>query len=166
MRAIRSPAQNRTVIAMSVDVQVATRAASVPKTGDIQRWVRAALQEIGAPGEPTDLCIRVVDSDEARVLNERYRGIDKPTNVLSFPAQVDVPGANILGDVVICAPVVSAEAADQGKNVGDHFAHMVVHGVLHLAGYDHEEPQDAELMEALEIRILERVGVTDPYTVS
>jgi probable rRNA maturation factor len=112
------------------------------------------------------VCVRVVDREESRALNSRYRGMDKPTNVLSFPAQVDVPGEHILGDVVVCAAVVCAEAADQGKAVRDHYAHMIVHGVLHLTGYDHVKARDAQLMESLEKKILERVGVADPYIVS
>jgi probable rRNA maturation factor len=150
---------------MPVEVQVASAADAVPRAPEIQRWADAALEEMADDGEPPDLCIRVVDEEESQSLNSRYRGFDKPTNVLSFPAQINVPGENILGDVVICAPVVCAEAAGQGKSVGDHYAHMVVHGVLHLVGYDHERPQAAERMEALEIKILERLGVTDPYTV-
>ena len=151
---------------MPVEVQFACAADAVPEAPDIQRWVDAALEEVADDGEPPDLCIRVVDEEESRELNSRFRGVDKPTNVLSFPAQIDVPGENILGDVVICAPIVCAEAAVQGKSVSDHYAHMIVHGVLHLAGYDHEGQQEAEQMEALEIRILERVGVIDPYTIS
>lgn len=123
----------------------------------------AALEEVGDEGEPPDLCIRVVDGEESRDLNARYRGYDKPTNVLSFPADVALPGGKLLGDIVICAPVVGAEAAEQGKAPEDHFAHMVVHGVLHLSGYDHEQAGEAELMEAIERKILGRVGIADPY---
>jgi len=151
---------------MPVEVQLAVAAAAVPQPREIQRWADAALEEVAEEPEPPDLCIRVVDSEESQSLNARFRGVDKPTNVLSFPADVDVPGEKVLGDVVICAPVVCAEATDQKKSVGDHYAHMVVHGVLHLTGYDHELPADAEQMEALEKKILERVGVTDPYIVS
>jgi probable rRNA maturation factor len=151
---------------MPVDVQVASSADNVPREQEIQSWADAALEELADDGEPPDLCVRVVDEDESQSLNSRFRNIDKPTNVLSFSAQVDVPGENILGDVVICAPVVSAEATQQGKCLSDHYAHMVIHGVLHLKGYDHIRQNEAERMETLEIEILERVGVSDPYTVS
>ena len=166
MKGIRSHRTNRTAIVMPVDVQVASSAVEIPRAREIQRWADTALEEVANDGEPPDLCIRVVDNEESLALNSKFRGVDKPTNVLSFSADIDLPGENILGDVVICATVVYAEAADQGKSVGDHYAHMVVHGVLHLAGYDHEQQKDAELMEALEIKILERVGVVDPYTMS
>ncbi len=148
---------------MPVEVQLASAVNDIPKAREIQVWADTALEEVADDGEPPDLCVRVVDNEESVALNSRFRGIDEPTNVLSFPAQVDLPGKNIYGDVVICASVVCSEAADQGKSVCDHYAHMVVHGVLHLAGYDHQQDQDAELMEALEIKILERVGVADPY---
>jgi probable rRNA maturation factor len=148
---------------MPVEVQVVSRSAGIPRVPDVERWVDAALDEVADDGQPPELCIRVVDSEESRLLNCRYRGIDKPTNVLSFPADVSLPGAKILGDIVVCAPVVRAEATEQGKTIGDHFAHMVVHGVLHLTGYDHHRHSDAVRMEATEKRILERIGVADPY---
>ena len=109
--------------------------------------------------------MRVVDDKESQTLNASYRGIDKPTNVLSFPADVDLPDANVLGDVVICAPIVEFEAAEQNKNVADHYAHMVVHGILHLMGYDHESEGEAEQMEQLEVTILGELGIADPYQV-
>lgn len=148
---------------MPVDVQIASVHAAIPAIARIEAWASAALEELGDDGEPPDLCIRVVDGEESRELNARYRGHDKPTNVLSFPADVVLPEARVLGDIVICAPVVGDEAAEQGKSPDDHFAHMVVHGVLHLSGYDHEQAGEAELMEAIEKKILERVGVADPY---
>ena len=157
---------NPIAAAMPVEVQVASAADAVPRVREIQRWADAALEEVADEGEPPDLCIRVVDEEESQSLNSRFRGFDKATNVLSFPAQVDLPDENILGDVVICAPVVCAEAASQGKSISDHYAHMVVHGVLHLTGYDHERQTAALQMEALEVRILQRVGVADPYGVS
>ena len=107
--------------------------------------------------------MRVVDTEEGKSLSSRFRGKDKPTNVLSFPADVEIPGERLWGDVVICAPVVVAEAIDQGKKPNDHFAHMVIHGVLHLLGYDHVTPRSAEQMEIEEKRILELFGVADPY---
>jgi probable rRNA maturation factor len=155
--------QTRTATVMPVDVQIASAHAGIPSVAHIEGWASAALDEAGDDGEPPELCIRVVDGEESRELNARFRGQDKPTNVLSFPADVDLPEAKLLGDIVICAPIVGAEAVEQGKSPEDHFAHMVVHGVLHLSGYDHEQAGEAELMEAIEKRILERVGVADPY---
>ncbi|NIP15483.1 MAG: rRNA maturation RNase YbeY [Pseudomonadales bacterium] len=148
---------------MPVDVQIASAQSGIPSVAHIEGWAAAALEELGDDGEPPELCIRIVDGQESRELNARYRGKDKPTNVLSFPADVDLPEGKLLGDVVICAPVVGAEAVEQGKSSEDHFAHMVVHGVLHLGGYDHEQSGEAELMETIEKKILERVGVADPY---
>jgi probable rRNA maturation factor len=145
----------------AVAVQLATRADNLPTRPEMTRWARAALAAAGASGE---VAIRVVDEEESRTLNRDYRGKDRPTNVLSFPA--DVPafvGPRPLGDLVVCAPVVAAEAAEQGKTLRAHWAHMIVHGTLHLAGYDHEHPADAARMEALEKRILAGLGFDDPY---
>ena len=111
-----------------------------------------------------DVCVRVIDEQESRALNFQYRERDEPTNVLSFP--VDLPSgvaAVVLGDLAICAPVVAREAREQRKDARDHWAHMVVHGVLHLGGYDHETPSDAAAMEALEIELLAAMGVSNPY---
>jgi len=149
---------------MPVEVQVASSAEQLPASGEIQKWADVALEELGDDAEPPDLCIRLVDTEESRSLNGRYRGQDKPTNVLSFPADVCVPGAKLLGDLVICVPVVLDEAQSQAKIPADHFAHMVVHGVLHLLGHDHEQPEAASQMEALELKILGRLGVRDPYS--
>lgn len=109
------------------------------------------------------MCVRVVDEEESRQLNRQYRHKDVPANVLSFPAGIDLPDVLIWGDVVVCAPVVAGEAAAQGKQYEDHFAHMVVHGVLHLLGYDHQSAAEAAEMEQLEIRILDSFGLSDPY---
>ena len=148
---------------MPVEVQVASAAERLPASGEIQQWADAALEELADEAEPPDLCIRLVDAEESRSLNDRYRGQDKPTNVLSFPADVAIPGERLLGDLVICVPVVVDEAQSQRKPMVDHFAHMVVHGVLHLLGHDHIEPASAAQMEALEVAILGRLGVPDPY---
>lgn len=148
---------------MPVEIQVASGAEQLPASGEIKKWAHTALEELAEDAEPPDLCIRLVDADESRSLNDRYRGQNKPTNVLSFPADVAVPGAKLLGDLVICVPVVIDEAKSQHKQMADHFAHMVVHGVLHLLGHDHTEPESASQMEALEVRILDRLGVCDPY---
>ncbi len=150
---------------MPVEVQVATSLA-VPPTADIERWAEVALggaPRAGGPAAAGELCVRVVDAEESQALNRQYRHKNAPTNVLSFPAGIELPEAQVWGDVVICAPVVEREAADQGKRYPDHFAHMVVHGVLHLLGYDHQSAGEAVEMERLEIEILDRFGVSDPY---
>ena len=148
---------------MPVDGQLASTAGQLPELSAIQRWADLALEELGEDPEPPDLCIRLVDAAESQTLNSRFRGQEKPTNVLSFPADVHIPGRRTLGDVVICMPVVVGEAARQQKAVDDHLAHMVVHGVLHLFGYDHQKDDDAQRMEGLEQQILRQLGVADPY---
>lgn len=132
----------------------------VPDPAEIDRWVRAAL---GA-ADDRELNIRVVNESEMAELNSRYRHKEGPTNVLSFPFE-SPPGVNsaILGDIVICAPVVRREAGEQGKALAAHWAHMVVHGVMHLRGYDHENEADAERMEAAETEILTGLGFPAPY---
>ena len=114
-----------------------------------------------------DLAVRLVDAREGRSLNRHYRGKDYATNVLSFPAElpegVELP---VLGDLVICAPVVAREAREQGKRLADHYAHLTVHGALHLLGWDHEDEREAECMEQLEREILATLGIDDPYLVA
>ncbi len=137
--------------------------AGLPSSASFNRWVGAALR--GAKRRrPAELAIRIVDVDEGRALNRGYRGKDYATNVLSF--QVELPpgsSLSLIGDLAICAPVVLREAAEQGKPPRDHWAHLTIHGVLHLLGHDHVDDRDAEAMEALEIRILAGLGIDDPY---
>ncbi len=132
----------------------------VPEKSEIELWLQLALQGLPA----AVLTIRVVDEPESAMLNQQYRQKSGATNVLSFPAdlpeEVDLP---LLGDLVICAPVVQSEAAAQGKPVVAHWAHLVVHGTLHLLGYDHSEEAEAEQMESLEAELLGRLGFADPY---
>lgn len=137
-----------------VTVQIATRSRGVPQATKLRRWARAAM---GARGEVT---LRVVASREARELNHRYRGRDYATNVLSFTLG---EGSHAHGDVVICAPVVTREARAQGKTLDAHYAHLTVHGVLHLRGYDHEDNRGARRMENRERAILSALGYPDPY---
>lgn len=148
-------------VRMDVSIAYATERRGVPSAASFRRWVAAALE---GRSRDAELSIRIVGEDEGRELNRQYRGRDYATNVLSFPAElpdgVEVP---LLGDLAICAPVVAREAAEQGKRPGDHYAHMTVHGVLHLLGHDHEDEADALAMEALERRILAGLGVPDPY---
>ena len=148
----------------ALEVQYACTVSDVPDEASFRTWALAALGEDQACAE---LVIRVVEEAESRALNKRYRGKDKPTNVLSFPFEVP-PGVDIdhLGDLVICAAVVNREAADQRKPLAHHWAHMVVHGILHLRGYDHQDEQQASAMEALETEILEGLGIADPYITS
>ncbi len=153
---------------MPVDVQIVTDIAT-PAAAEIESWALAALsgaepvRPAPQPGVDGDVCIRVVDEEESRTLNRDYRHRDAATNVLSFPADVVLPDGLIWGDVVVCAPIVAREAVAQDKGYPDHFAHMVVHGVLHLLGYDHQTKAEASVMEELETGILGRLGVRDPY---
>lgn len=146
---------------LSLDIQTAHAAPGLPAAADVERWVLAAL---AGQRDDAELSIRIVDIAESQTLNARYRGKDKPTNVLSFPAdlpeELQLP---LLGDLVICAPVVAREAQEQHKLLEHHWAHMVVHGTLHLLGYDHIEDADAEVMERLEITILQGLDIPDPY---
>ncbi|WP_049621755.1 rRNA maturation RNase YbeY [Frateuria defendens] len=138
--------------------------AGLPAAASFRRWAEAALR--GAKRRrPAELSIRLVDAEEGRELNRAYRGKDYATNVLSFPAELP-PGVKLplIGDLAICAPVVAREAAEQGKPARHHWAHLTVHGVLHLLGYDHIVEAEAEAMEALETRILAGLGIADPYT--
>ncbi|MCD9005293.1 rRNA maturation RNase YbeY [Luteimonas sp. XNQY3] len=137
----------------------------LPAAASFRKWAAAALA--GRIRE-ADLAIRLVDENEGRALNRHYRGRDYATNVLSFPAElpeglpegVHLP---LLGDLVLCAPVVAREAAEQVKPLNAHYAHLTVHGVLHLLGWDHEDDKDAEAMEQLEREILAGLGIDDPY---
>jgi len=151
--------------AVVVTVQNAARGAGVPKAAELKRWALHALAE-DVRGEMT---VRIVDERESAELNSRYRGKEGPTNVLSFAAEA-APGPGgeeslPFGDVVICAAVVAREAREQGKRVAAHWAHMVVHGALHLQGYDHENARDAGIMEARERALLAELGFPDPYSI-
>ncbi|MCH1500977.1 MAG: rRNA maturation RNase YbeY [Litoricolaceae bacterium] len=111
-----------------------------------------------------EVAIRIVDANESQTLNRTYRGKDSPTNVLSFPAEMTIPEEPVLlGDIAICWPVVVREAKEQAKSIEHHLAHMVIHGCFHLLGYDHDNDQDAEAMEAKEIGILNNLGYPNPY---
>ena len=144
---------------VQLDLTVTTRNAAVPPRAVLQRWAQAA---VGRAGKGREIGVRIVGSGESRKLNRRYRGRDKPTNVLSFPAPA-VTSAHTLGDLVICPEVLRAEARMQGKKLRAHWAHLVVHGSLHLIGYDHEVPADAPRMERREVRVLRKLGFDNPY---
>ena len=144
-----------------VAVQYATARRGRPSGARLRRWAEAVLADQGADGA---LTLRLVDRAEGADLNATWRGASGPTNVLSFPLDAP-PGApeRLLGDIVLCAPVVEAEATAQGKPLAAHWAHMVVHGVLHLLGHDHVEEAAAARMERLEIALLGQLGYPDPY---
>ena len=155
---------------LQVELHSEVRALWTPPAGPLTRWARAALGPLGAGRE---ISVRIVGRRESQALNGRFRGRNKPTNVLSFPV-VALPGPEPdlddgppppipLGDLVLCAAVVRDEARAQGKPLRAHWAHLVVHGALHLVGYDHEQPRDATRMESLEVRVLRRLGFPDPY---
>jgi len=146
-----------------VHVSYALPRRGLPAARSLRRWVAAALA--GARRRAAaELAIRVVGAAEGRALNRRYRGRDDATNVLAFAAELP-PGLRLplLGDVVICAPVVAREAREQGKPLAAHYAHLTVHGALHLLGHDHQDAAQARRMEALETRILAGLGIADPY---
>lgn len=142
--------------ALALEIQRASRAAHVPPDARLRRWARAAL------GREATVTLRIVAEAEARRLNREYRGRDYATNVLTFAYGVDGRGA-LAGDVVICAPVVAREARSQGKPVEAHYAHLLVHGLLHLQGLDHEAGREARRMERREREILAELGFPDPY---
>jgi len=144
-----------------LEIQYATAADNLPTEAELQQWAIAA---IGNRRSQAELVIRVVDEPEIAALNQQYRNKPGATNVLSFPFQAPPPvESNLLGDLVICAPVVSKQAAEQEKREPAHWAHMVVHGILHLLGYDHKQSAEAAEMENMEIEILAQLGFPDPY---
>lgn len=142
------------ISSLNLDVQYALRAGGLPGRAHIRRWVRAVGE---GPGEIT---VRFVDEEEGQALNKTWRGKDYATNVLSFPYETEPV---LLGDLVLCWPVVVREADEQGKSLEAHCAHLIVHGVLHLCGHDHEDDVEAQEMEQLEVCILGHLGYADPY---
>ena len=148
-------------MAIDVDIQIAVEDQPLPEADDFQRWVKTALTN---QIDEAELCIRIVSSEESQELNSTWRGMDKPTNVLSFPFEAP-PGFSsaMIGDLAICAEVVASEAQAQNKPLMAHWAHMVIHGVLHLIGFDHIKDADAEEMEALEIQLLAQLDIPNPY---
>lgn len=150
-----------------IDLQLESTATGLPSEQDFQRWADAALLAAEHEGA-AEITVRIVDEAEGRELNHEYRERDYATNVLSFPSELpdflkDEMDVLPLGDLVICAPVVAREATEQGKALQDHWAHLTVHGVLHLLGFDHIEDEEAEDMEALETQVLAGLGIADPY---
>lgn len=147
-----------------VDIQNASSAKNLPSSELFQQWIDVALDFVTE--NDFELTIRLVDISESQQLNKQYRQKDKPTNVLSFPFEVpDGVELNLLGDLVICTQIVEQEAKDQNKQTFDHWAHMVIHGCLHLLGYDHINDTDANEMESLEVKILSKLNIADPYNI-
>jgi probable rRNA maturation factor len=146
---------------LELDVSYAARQPWVPGSRQMRRWAAGALAPMR---RSVVLSVRIVGRTRSRSLNAHYRHKDKPTNVLSFSGAGSVPdGRYFLGELVICAPVVAHEASNQGKTLESHWAHMTVHGVLHLLGFDHEREKEAAKMAAREIQILDRLGFSNPY---
>lgn len=149
---------------LELDLQIAVEASNLPTESQFQQWVEASIDRVAHGREETQLTIRITDETEIQTLNRTYRHKDKPTNVLSFPFEqpvgIDLP---LLGDIIICDTVVAREADEQNKPPEAHWAHMVVHGTLHLLGYDHIEEAEAEVMEGLEISLLTGLGYANPY---
>jgi probable rRNA maturation factor len=155
-----------------LDLQLASDCSDIPTQQDIQLWLDSLLSYQQLNNK--EITVRIVDDAEIQQLNQQYRGKDQPTNVLSFPFELpelvlpdgvhlDESMSNFLGDIVICAQVVKRESKEQNKMIGHHWAHMLIHGTLHLLGYDHIEEQDAEAMEGIEIAILQKLAIDDPY---
>ena len=154
---------SRPTVILDLAVSYALPRKGLPAPASFRRWAEATLQE---RLRRVDLAIRLVGDREGRALNRHYRGKDYATNVLSFPAELpeDVRmKMPVLGDIVMCAPVIAREAREQGKPLNAHYAHLTVHGILHLLGWDHENEREAEAMETLEREILGSMGFEDPY---
>lgn len=157
-----------TAASLRVDLQVDAAIDGLPDEQAFQKWIAAALDTVVAERTADmEVSVKVVDEQESRALNGRYRGKDRATNVLSFPFEglAGMPTGEMqpLGDLAICAQVVEREALEQGKELPHHWAHMVIHGTLHLLGYDHETDREAAAMEALEEQILQGFGIENPY---
>jgi probable rRNA maturation factor len=145
-----------------IDLQIACEASELPSLEHFQRWADLALTAV--TDEKFELTIRLVTIEESQQLNSQYRHKDKPTNVLSFPFEVpEGIELNLLGDLVVCVPIVEQEAKEQSKSLFDHWAHMIIHGCLHLLGYDHISDADADEMETLEIKVLAELSIDNPY---
>ncbi len=145
------------MLKLSIAIQIASNQINVPTRAQFRKWAKATIRV------DTEVTIRIVDEAEGRELNKMYRAKDYATNVLTFPLTEE---PHLMGDIIICAPVVAAEALAQNKPLEAHYAHLTVHGVLHLHGYDHEIEAQAELMESLETAIVCKLGYADPYLIT
>jgi len=148
---------------ININLQIAANISNIPTEKEFTEWVNAALNQHRTQGE---LTVRIVDVAESKKLNNTYRQKNMPTNILTFPFEqppdITLP---LLGDIIICAPLVSREAEEQGKSERSHWAHLVIHGCLHLIGYDHQNDAQATIMEALEIQTMQQLGFTNPYII-
>jgi len=151
---------NNNSVTIQIDVQHASTCENIPADTKIINWAKLALSN---NNDPVEFTIRIVDEEEMFELNHKWRGIEKITNVLSFPAGENVVAPELLGDIAICAPVINREAIEQEKLLEAHWAHMIIHGVLHLLGYDHNMNEDAERMESQEIEFLKTLKFPNPY---
>lgn len=167
-----SSAEPPSKLACHIDVQCFYADVTVPGDQTFQHWARTVINFLVAANlldnQNFEISILVVDQIDSQLLNNQYRQINKPTNVLSFPFETPEifkqhQEINILGDIVICAPIIELESRQQNKTVEEHWAHMLVHGVLHLLGYDHINNKDASIMEATEVKILSKLNYQDPY---
>ncbi len=146
-----------------IDVEINSTSKQIPSLDNIERWISAALHSDELVN--AEVSVYIVDEAESQELNFQYRAKDKPTNVLAFPADIhEEVGVPLLGDLVICAPIVAREAAEQKKDLDAHWAHMLIHGTLHLLGYDHTEDDEANVMEALETYLITQLNFPAPYT--
>lgn len=145
-----------------IDLQIACDNTDLPQEADLKLWAEKVINAHEDTGN--EITVRIVTPEESQQLNHQYRGKEKPTNVLSFPfespPELELP---LLGDLIVCADVVAQEAIEQNKALKDHWAHMIIHGCLHLLGYDHIEEEEAEEMESLEIELLASLNIKDPY---
>lgn len=146
---------------IKVEIQRVTPARGLPENRQIRHWIKKALSVLQK--ENAELTVRIVDEKEGAQLNRTWRKKTGPTNVLSFQYEDEHYNDNFIGDMVLCAPVIISEAREQNKNPESHWAHMIVHGTLHLLGYDHIKTREAEKMESMEVRILESMGYKNPY---
>jgi probable rRNA maturation factor len=150
-----------------IDLQVACTADELPSQSQLQLWVETALSTASQATQTFELTIRLVEPEESQQLNSQFRGQDKPTNVLSFPFEVpEGLTLNLLGDLVICVDIMKNEAKSQNKKLFDHWAHLVIHGCLHLLGFDHISDAEAEEMEAIEVAALAKLNINNPYLLS
>ncbi len=145
---------------ISIDVQIASNSTDIPDNRKIRRWAETCLDLMN---ENAEFTIRIVDEPEITELNRRWRGHDKSTNVLSFPAGENIAVPDLLGDIVICAPVIQIEADEQEKDIDAHWAHMIIHGILHLLEFDHGNEEDARVMESIETEKLAKLDYPNPY---
>ncbi len=163
----KNPQQSLSDMSIEVDVQVADEADDLPASNKIADWVTLAVASVLKDDTPSELTVRIVDTEEMKALNQTYRHKEGVTNVLSFPVEADLPmEPRLLGDVVICADVVRREAIEQHKPPESHWAHLVIHGTLHLLGFDHINENDAAVMEKREIQLLHQLGYANPYEVT